>query len=48
MCELTIENGKSLGCRRPVTAKRTAQAALKVAVDLVDEGVQRRAGGYEG
>ena len=36
--EFTIENGK-LYMLQTRNGKRTAQAALKVAVDLVDEGV---------
>ena len=37
--EFTVENGKlyMLQCR---SGKRTAQAALKIACDLVDEGVR--------
>lgn len=44
--EFTVENGK-LYMLQTRNGKRTAQAALKVAVDLVDEGcLHQGAGGY--
>ena len=42
--EFTIEDGK-LFMLQTRNGKRTAQAALKIAIDLVDEGHDRRARG---
>ena len=39
--EFTVEDGVSTCCRR-ASAKRTAAAALKAAVEMVDEGLISR------